>query len=73
MVIGVGIAADVGHLLMVDGEDPESGQPGLFGGDGAIFDGVRVVAASSTLRTSVIPQNRAKNASVRVFQTVRPV
>ena len=64
MIIGVGIAADVGHLLMVDGEDPESSQPGLFGGDGTILDSVRVVAASPALRTSVIPQNRAKNASI---------
>ena len=70
--IGEGFASDASHLLVVQSENLHGGQLRFGRGDGAILDGVSVVATSPALRTSVIAQNGAQNPSISVFQAMRP-
>lgn len=66
----VGLSADAGHLTMVELKDSQSGETGFLGRNGAVLDRVRVVTTGAAFGTSIVPKNRARYASVGIFQAM---
>ena len=66
------MSTDAGHLSVIQLQNPQRGETSFLGGNRAVLDGVGVVPASAAFGTSVIPQNRTSDASVRILQAVGP-